>query len=108
MSFSPDSVCKKFAKKKAKITIRPLEEDGSSILLEGDREGLEFLGRLLLAQARSRRDCGFQLNPQGAGKSFFTKGSHCGLYIHRLHSPAEKARPSAGAVRTRKKGTAAS
>lgn len=84
---TPETICKKYARKKTKITIRPLDEEKSTLLIEGEREGLEFLGKLFLAQARSE-DCGLQLGPKGAGKAFFTKLSTGGLYIHRLHRTA--------------------
>jgi hypothetical protein len=81
---TPDAVCKEYARKKIKITIRALDDEESTLLIEGEREGLEFLGKLFLAQARSE-DCGFQLGRWGAGKAFFSKMSTSGLYIHRLH-----------------------
>ena len=81
---TPDAICKEYARKKIKITIRPLDEEQTTLLIEGEREGLEFLGKLFLAQARSE-DCGFQLGRGGAGKAFFSKMSTNGLYIHRLH-----------------------
>ncbi len=67
---TPDTVCKKYAWKKIKITIRPLDCEETTLLIESEREGLEFLGKLFLAQAKSE-DCGFQLGRQGAGKAFF-------------------------------------
>jgi hypothetical protein len=81
---TPDTVCKKYARKNIKITIRPLDDEKTTLLIESEREGLEFLGRLFLAQARSE-DCGFQLGRRGAGRAFFSKLSTSGLYIHRLH-----------------------
>lgn len=72
MALTPDRVCKKYAGKRIKITIRPLDTDKDFVLIESGREGLEFLGKLFLAQARSK-DCGFQLGRFGAGKSFFSK-----------------------------------
>jgi hypothetical protein len=80
---TPDNVCKEYAKKKVKLTLRFLEDE-KGIVIESEREGLEFLGKLFLAQASSE-DCGFQLGPFGAGKAFFSKLSEVGLYIHRLH-----------------------
>jgi hypothetical protein len=89
---TPDAICKKYARKKIKITIRSLDGDEGTLLIEGAREGLEFLGKLFLAQARSE-DCGFQLGRGGAGKAFFTKLSTSGLYIHRLHPSRKPNRP---------------
>ena|SRR2546425_10886082 len=101
MRISPDRICKEFAKKKAKITIRALADDAPHILIEGDQKGLEFLGELLLAQAQSRKDCGFQLDPRGAGKVFFSKASQCGLYIHRVHSADDKSKTPGRSLRKR-------
>ena len=80
---SPDQVCAQYAAKNVKVTIRPLDDDEETLLIEGDRQALEFLGRLLLAQAASG-DCGFQLAPDGAGKTFFSNRSSRGIYIHRV------------------------
>ena len=108
MSATPDHVCKKYAQKKIKVTIRPLASDGDVLLIEGEREGLEFLGNLLLAQAKSE-DCGLQLGLNGAGKTFFTRASTAGLYIHRLHrEPTPKSKNNSKPGRMRKQPPAAS
>jgi hypothetical protein len=70
-----------YAKKKARLTVQKLDKD--TILLEGDRTALEFLGELLLAYARSG-DHGVQFSPKGAGSARFTKQSTLGFYLHRL------------------------
>ena len=95
---TPDNVCKEYAKKKVKLTLRFLEDD-KGIVIESEREGLEFLGKLFLAQASSE-DCGFQIGPFGAGKGFFSKLSEGGLYIHRLHPAPPRSKRG-----TRKKQT---
>jgi hypothetical protein len=100
MPLTPDAVCRKYAKKKIKITIRPLAKDDDTLLIEGEREGLEFLGRLFLAQARSE-DCGFQIGCDRAGKSFFTKISTGGLYIHRLYRAPKAGRNNSRAHRSK-------
>jgi hypothetical protein len=83
MNLTPDSVCRTYADKKIKLTLRTLENDEDTILIEGEPEALEFLGQLLLAQAVSK-DCGFQLGPTGAGRTLFSKESTKGMYIHCL------------------------
>jgi hypothetical protein len=80
---TPDEICAAYAKKKVKITLRTLDDDEDVVLIEGTREALEFLGQLLLAQARCR-DCGFQLTPNGAGKALLSIESTKGVYLHRL------------------------
>ncbi|MCI0640476.1 MAG: hypothetical protein L0Y72_05675 [Gemmataceae bacterium] len=89
MSKSPDSICREYAAKKVKITIRPLPGDDETLLIEGDKNSLEFLGKLLMAQAQSE-DCGFQMTPHGAGKAYFSKDFTRGVYIHRTHPAAMK------------------
>jgi hypothetical protein len=64
------------------LTIRL--EGKNTVVLEGSRESLRFLGELLLAQAEAAVDCGFQLSPRGAGSAHFALGATCGIYIHRL------------------------
>jgi hypothetical protein len=85
---TPDEVCEDYADRKVKITARAIEDD--LVLLEGDREALEFLGNLLLAQANDGRRCHTSIEPNGAGSAFFTDTSTLGIYIHRLPCEHEK------------------
>src|SRR5579871_1898005 len=84
----PDRLCTAYAARKVKLTVRTLPEDDNVILIESSPEALEFLGQLLLAQAAAP-DCGFQLDPHGAGKALFSAASTKGLYIHRLACGAD-------------------
>lgn len=59
------------------------KNDVPTIVFDGDATTLEYLGRLFLAQATYRSNCGFGISPVGAGSSFFVKGSQVGIYIHR-------------------------
>lgn len=77
---SPDDLCEQYHGKGVALSIKNLEDD--AILLEGGSYSLEFLARLILAQAGFKKDCGFQISPTGAGASFFAAGSK-GIYIHR-------------------------
>lgn len=100
MKAAPDIICEEYADKGAKITIRPLPSDDNVILIEADRVGLEFLGKLLLAQAHYAKDCGFQLVPGGAGKALLSKAATHGLYVHCVHpSPAAQTKQSNGRQR---------
>ena len=78
---STDDVFQTYARKKAKLTVQKLGRD--TILIEGDRIGLEFLGELLLVYARSSEH-GVQFSPKGAGMARFTKQSTLGFYLHKL------------------------
>jgi hypothetical protein len=78
---SPDEICVRFSRRKTGLIIKKLDRD--TVLIEGSRSGLEFLGNLFLAQARFD-DCGFQIGPKASGSSFFKKSSAFGLYIHRF------------------------
>lgn len=80
---SVDEICEKYARRKAKITVRILDDKNDMILIEGDASALEFLGNLFLAQA-SASDCGFQIAPNSAGKTLFNPNSTLGVYIHRI------------------------
>ncbi len=83
----PDKVCAEYAEKKGmkKIAIQVFkDEEADMVLIEGEAEALEFLGNVLLAQARFEKDCSFFIGPNTAGYGFFTKNSTHGLYIHRL------------------------
>jgi hypothetical protein len=81
---STNDVLEAYSDLNTKITIRRL--DRNTVLLEGDRSALEFLGNLLGAYARSEEH-DVQLSPQGAGSARFTQQSDLGLYIHRLPCP---------------------
>ena len=80
---TPDDICETYARKHVKVTFRPLEDDNEVLLIEGDQQALEFLGKLFLSIASSE-ECGFQMGPMLAGSALFSKESTRGLYIHRL------------------------
>mgnify|MGYP001331364008 CR=1 FL=1 len=77
---SPDHVCEVYADSGVRLSLSLLED---SVLVEGDRVSLEFLGHLLLAQAQFTDD-GFQMSPKGPGSIFFKTRTSLGIYIHRL------------------------
>ena len=52
---TPNEVCADYSDRKVKITARAIENE--LVLLEGNREALEFLGNLFLAQAKDERSC---------------------------------------------------
>jgi hypothetical protein len=63
------------------------------VLLEGDKEGLAFLARLIFAHLETDV-CDLSLHPAGAGKSHFSADSNAGIYLHRLpceHGPVSAA-----------------
>lgn len=63
------------------LSIRQLDDE--TVLIEADRNSLEFLSRLLHAQAQSD-DCGLQFGPSGPGSAWFKDSATLGLYVHRL------------------------
>ena len=86
---SPDKVCATYADekgvKKLVVQIYQEEETGADmILIEGEANALEFLGNVLIAQAKFEKDCSFFFGPRTAGNFFFKKNSTHGFYIHRL------------------------
>jgi hypothetical protein len=85
----PDHVCVEYADKKGlkKLTVQTYKEDETGadmVLIEGQTDALEFLGNVLLAQAKFGKSCHFFFGPRTAGFRFFTKKSTHGIYIHRL------------------------
>lgn len=78
---SPDQICDEYSKEKVKVTINQLDAD--YILIEGNADALKFLGKLILAQAHFKGDCGFHISPNGAGSTLFSDKSTIGIYIHR-------------------------
>jgi hypothetical protein len=86
---SPDNVCSVYSKKRVDLVLRLLEAEHGEpnvvpeVLIEGSPRALEFLGKLLIAQARFT-DCGSFISPTGPGNFFFSRKSKLGIYIHRL------------------------
>lgn len=87
---SPDQVCREAAGKGVALSVRLLED---VVLIEGDQATLEFLGRLLLAQAAFSDD-GFEVSPRGPGSALFSSESPLGIYIHRLDDTERALRAS--------------
>jgi hypothetical protein len=81
MKRTPDQVCGEAHN--IKLTIKPLPEDKSYVLIEGNKAAFQFLRDLFAAHVDDD-DCGFQIAPNGPGNAFFKKGSKLGLYLHRL------------------------
>ncbi len=89
---NPNYVLSKFSKKKApKIALSLLRDNldpySDYVLIEADSRGLEFLGRVLLAQAGFDDDATYFMAP---GKRFFRPTSTFDLYINRLPRNARK------------------
>jgi len=83
MKQTTDAICEEFADRGVQITVKPLPEDSSYILIEGDQTAFEFLGKLFLAHATGE-DCGFQISPHCAGNAVFSRAAQLGIYLHRL------------------------
>ena len=82
----PDKVCEEYFDKGAKLTVI-VEKD--MVYLEGSRIDLEFLGKLLLAQASFAEDDSFHISPTGAGSGLFDKNSTVGICIQRIDKMAD-------------------
>ena len=85
---NPDKVCAKYKRKKG-LTICVVDYGDEEfpkpmVLIEGHTEDLEFLGNLLVAEAKHGQDCEFWISPTGPGHVFFSPESTHGIYIHRL------------------------
>jgi hypothetical protein len=75
----PDKVCENYSEQNVSLKIW---QDDDTIFIEGDPISLEFLSKLILAQARTEINDSISISPRGAGKKFFNKESKFGLYIH--------------------------
>jgi hypothetical protein len=58
--------------------------DADTVLIEGDRRSLTFLGEVLRAVAADDSDCGYSLGPRAAGSAHFEADSPLGVYVHAL------------------------
>lgn len=81
---TPDQVCDSYSRRGVSLSISLLDDE--VVLIEGDRVSLEFLGELIKSQSLFDKDCGFSIEPRGAGSVFFQEGSPLGVYIHVKHS----------------------
>jgi hypothetical protein len=92
---SPDDVCAEYANKSTSLridfqTYKDEESSESYVIIEGDKNSLEFLGKLLIAQANFNTDCHIAIHPNGPGQSHFVEETTIGVQIHRLpcqHGP---------------------
>lgn len=74
---------------RADIRLKIADLDSTTVLIEGNRDALLFLSRLLAAHAQAS-SCGFQMSQNGSGSRWLTRDSSKGLYIHctdACHSP---------------------
>ena len=78
---STNEVVDHFAALEAKLRIEILE--GSEVLIEGDKESLEFLANYILAYVNGDEHAR-NINLEGAGSLFFREGSTHGFYLHIL------------------------
>jgi hypothetical protein len=79
-----NSICRAYADKGVRITVKPVPKAPELILFEGDALAFEFLGKLFLAHSQHMDGCGLQMGPKYAGRSFFSKKTTLGIYLHRL------------------------
>jgi hypothetical protein len=87
----PYTICAKYAGEgkvptKKRLTIQTFKDNSGLdyILIEGESQALEFLGKVIIAQAKFKRHCDFDMGPKSAGCAFFKKNSTHGIYVHRL------------------------
>ena len=77
-----------------KLNIRLIDDDPEDIplvLIEGNKQALEHLAKLIQDHAKGGGGCGTQFWPRGPG-NFFAKTATHGIYIHLLpcdHPTAE-------------------
>lgn len=84
---STKQIFEDYEKRTTKLTLRKL--DKTTVLIEGDRDALGFLGKLLVALAHSKEHS-LQMSPKGAGKHRFSKKSTLGFYVHKLPCTASR------------------
>jgi hypothetical protein len=81
-----NDVIDEYDKEKISITVREVAGNPDMILLEGEPQSLEFLGKLIIAYARNRdsQGCASHISPNGPGSAYFSKESTKGLFMHVL------------------------
>src|SRR4029077_15862789 len=101
----PDGSVKLFTK----VLGPTVDGEAARLLIEGDRLSLEYLGKMILAQAAFPLDCHYGISPRTAGRAFFKRGARVGIVIHRLPcmSPEIKGSKNSGTGKGPKKARAA-
>ncbi len=69
-----------------KINTSMIEDNGffDSILIEGDKETLNFLADLIKELANDDGQMKAAISPDGAGCAYFLKGSKIGIYLNKI------------------------
>jgi hypothetical protein len=69
-----------------KIKIRILDGDGhlDAVLIEGDKDTLNFFADLIKSMANDDEVEKVSISPDGAGKIYFSEASKLGLYINKI------------------------
>jgi len=83
----PDDVSEQFVEGSIRLHTRLLPAqsgDAPIVVIEGDKNSLTYLGKLILAQANYELDDGYGISPKSAGLAFFNPDDQVGLYILRL------------------------
>lgn len=77
-----------YSPRRGRITVRILDAIESTqnvyVLFEGNAAALDLVGRLFIAQARTKAGCAYDIGPIGPGGGMFADDSTLGIYIHRL------------------------
>lgn len=94
------------------LNVRLLDEDGGGpplVLIEGGKQTLEELAKVILDHVSGGDGCGRQLYPRGPGSAFFAKTATHGIYIHLLpcDHPTDESEQNAGRRRPKKRKTTA-
>jgi hypothetical protein len=77
---SPDLIHLEYQNKTIEIKIETIED---YVVIRGNKDTLEFIGKLILAQSAFKEDDSYFIHPNGAGNKFFSKESKLGIYIKR-------------------------
>ena len=80
---SPDEACAEFAKSGEKLLVKRIDD---LVFIEGTEEALTRFAELVLAQARYRKDDGFEVSPNGPGSLIFADESNLGIYLRTVRS----------------------
>ena len=83
----PDDVADQFPEGAIRLFTKflPPTRDGAKarLWIEGDKPSLEYLGKMILAQAEFPSDCLYGISPKGAGGALFDRKAQVGIVVHR-------------------------
>jgi hypothetical protein len=90
---TPDKICTEYRDQSVGLVIKMIvanpslgEADVPMMLVEGTKEALMFLSKIIAAVAQGEASNSFAMSPTGPGSDHFDESSTHGIYVRRINS----------------------